>query len=264
MEAIRVKLVQNTANYKIPTSFQLKESYPLPPPSTVIGLVHRLCGYRQYEPMEVSIQGRYFSKTNDLYTRYEFKPQMKFDETRHQLEVSGCGITRGTGMTELLVDVELLLHIVPEDASKLEEIEYAFAHPPEYPCLGRHEDLAIIEEVKRVEYEEKILEKYLHPRYAAYIPPKMLDEKVLQIKHGLVSTTSIQGTKYLLNKNYEVVNIGTVKAPKTVRKWKRISVIYSGNLMGVMNEKLPVDEDGNILYLDIPQGLAKEKLVNES
>ena len=43
MKAIRVKLTQDMVNYRKPTSFQLKETYPLPPPSTVIGMVHYLC-----------------------------------------------------------------------------------------------------------------------------------------------------------------------------------------------------------------------------
>ena len=46
--------------------------------------------------MEVSIQGKYHSKVNDLFTRYEFKPEMKFESGRHQLETNGFGIGRGT------------------------------------------------------------------------------------------------------------------------------------------------------------------------
>ena len=73
MKAIKLKLYQNMVNYKVPTSFQLKESYPLPPYSTVIGMVHSLCDFKEYKPMKISISGNYFSKVNDLYTRYEFK-----------------------------------------------------------------------------------------------------------------------------------------------------------------------------------------------
>ncbi len=72
-KAIRLKLYQNMVNYKKPTSFQLKETYPLPPYSTIIGMVHNLCDYKEYKEMEVSVQGKYHSKVNDLYTRYEFK-----------------------------------------------------------------------------------------------------------------------------------------------------------------------------------------------
>ena len=57
MRAVRLKLYQNLVNYKKPTSFQLRETYPLPPYSTVIGMVHRLCEFDQYKHMQVSIQG---------------------------------------------------------------------------------------------------------------------------------------------------------------------------------------------------------------
>ncbi len=72
MKAIRLKLYQNLVNYKKPTSFQLKETYPLPPYSTVSGMIHYACGFTEYKEMEISIQGKYHSKVNDLYTRYEF------------------------------------------------------------------------------------------------------------------------------------------------------------------------------------------------
>ena len=48
-KAVRLKLYQSMANYKKPTSFQLKETYPLPPYSTVIGMVHNLCNYEEYQ-----------------------------------------------------------------------------------------------------------------------------------------------------------------------------------------------------------------------
>ncbi|MGJ0463700.1 CRISPR-associated protein Cas5, partial [Listeria monocytogenes] len=76
MKAIRVRLWQDLVNFKKPTSFQLKETYPLPPYSTVIGMVHTLCGFTSYHEMKISIQGKYFSKVNDLATRYEFKNGM--------------------------------------------------------------------------------------------------------------------------------------------------------------------------------------------
>jgi len=118
MKAIKLKLYQNMVNYKVPTSFQLKESYPLPPYSTVIGMVHSLCDFKEYKPMKISISGSYFSKVNDLYTRYEFKNGNPYEIGRHQLNVNGCGINRGVATAELLVDVNLTIHIIPEDQSE--------------------------------------------------------------------------------------------------------------------------------------------------
>ena len=56
MRAIRIQCFQNLVNYRKPTSFLIKETYPLPPYSTVIGMVHAACGFEQYHPMQVSIQ----------------------------------------------------------------------------------------------------------------------------------------------------------------------------------------------------------------
>ncbi len=76
MRAVRLKLYQNLANYKKPTSFQLRETYPLPPYSTVIGMVHRLCEFDEYKHMKVSIQGKYHSKVSDLWTRSDFQVRL--------------------------------------------------------------------------------------------------------------------------------------------------------------------------------------------
>lgn len=126
MKAIRVRIYQNMVNYRKPTSFQLKETYPLPPPSTVIGMVHNLCGFTEYHEMDISIQGKYHSKVNDLYTRYEFKNTAKYEKGRHQLKVGEYGISRGVATVELLTDVELLLHILPKDQGLVEKSKKHF------------------------------------------------------------------------------------------------------------------------------------------
>ena len=57
MKVIRVQCFQNLANYRKPTSFLIKETYPLPPYSTVLGMIHAACGFTEYHPMKLSIQG---------------------------------------------------------------------------------------------------------------------------------------------------------------------------------------------------------------
>ena len=69
MKAIRVKLYQESASYRKLTSFKVKETYPLPPYSTVIGMVHSLCGYKEYKEMQISVQGKNFSRVKNLYSR---------------------------------------------------------------------------------------------------------------------------------------------------------------------------------------------------
>ena len=251
MKAIKLKLYQNMVNYKVPTSFQLKESYPLPPYSTVIGMVHSLCDFKEYKPMKISISGSYFSKVNDLYTRYEFKNGNPFETGRHQLNVNGYGINRGVATAELLVDVNLTIHIIPEDQSGefLNTIFEAFKYPKEYPSLGRREDIVLIKDVRIVDVEKKKLEKDLSngEDNFAYIPVNFIQEKLVNYgdkKNGM----NIYGTRYELTKNYILNNIGTKAKPKMIRSWEKEEVIYSSNIKGFKRREVPVDTDDEIVF----------------
>lgn len=247
MKAIRVKLEQDLVNYKKPTSFQLKETYPLPPYSTVIGMVHSLCGFKEYTDMKISVTGKYNSKVNDLYTRYEFSNGMTYDSTRHQLKAGDYGISRGISTIELLVDVELLLHIIPTDQSLVEKIEKAFLFPIEYPSLGRREDIVIINDVKVVNITEDTLKDTVRmdEKYSAYIPVEEYEKIKLKNKEDGVS---MSGTRYMLNKNYEPVNIGSMKKPKMIRKWHKVEVIYGGNISVLRKKIVAMDEDENVIF----------------
>ncbi|BBM57049.1 CRISPR-associated protein Cas5 [Leptotrichia trevisanii] len=249
-----MKLYQNMVNYKVPTSFQLKESYPLPPYSTVIGMIHSLCDFKEYKPMKISISGNYFSKVNDLYTRYEFKNGNPFEMGRHQLNVNGYGINRGVATAELLVDVNLTIHIIPEDQSEefLDIIFEAFKYPREYPSLGRREDIVLIKDVKIVDVEKKKLEKDLSNGEDdfAYIPVNFIQEKLVNYgdkKNGM----NIYGTRYELTKNYILNNIGTKSKPKMIRSWEKEEVIYSSNIKGFKRREVPVDTDNEIVFCEL-------------
>lgn len=71
-EAIRLVLHQSSANYRKPETFDNKMTYPLPPFSTVIGALHKACGYTDTHEMDISIQGRYGSLSRRVYQDYNF------------------------------------------------------------------------------------------------------------------------------------------------------------------------------------------------
>lgn len=56
---VRIVLTQNVANYRKEETIDNKMTYPLPPLSTIIGAIHNACGYTEYHPMNISIQGTY-------------------------------------------------------------------------------------------------------------------------------------------------------------------------------------------------------------
>ena len=238
MRAIKLKLYQNMVNYKIATSFYLKETYPLPPYSTVIGMVHSLCDFKEYNPMEISVAGNYFSKVNDYYTKHEFN---KSDN-----------IITGPAYVELLVDVNLKIHFIPRDQSdeSLQNILNAFEKPKEYLSLGRREDIVVINKVKEVAIEKKKLEK--DKRYDkgifAYIPVNFAVGRL--VKAGSKKYGPISGTRYEITKNYKLQNIGTKNKPKKIRIWEKKEVIYSSNIIGFKNKILPIDNEEDIVFCD--------------
>ncbi|KRN34199.1 hypothetical protein IV40_GL000515 [Lactobacillus selangorensis] len=221
----------------MPTSFDLRQTYPLPPYSTVIGMVHSLCNFKEYKPMKVSVQGKYFSKTNDMFTRYQFKPGAKFEEGRHQLATSqGYGINVGPAQTELLVNVHLILHIIPEDQTLVDEIAAAFKYPNEYPSLGRREDLANIEDVQAVEIEEHELtdaDETVHDEeaakgLAAYLPISMIIDRADPDLYIEGASASYTGTVFKLPKKYELVKVGGGRSAHYIRQWTEMEqVVYT-------------------------------------
>ncbi|NJP40412.1 CRISPR-associated protein Cas5 [Oscillospiraceae bacterium HV4-5-C5C] len=202
MKAIRVKAYQNLANYRKPTSFVLKESYPLPPYSSVIGMIHMACGFTSYVPMKISIQGSYFSSLSDAYIKYEFGAGIPFESGRHQLAVpSGddkpFGITRGLGNVQLMVDMNLLFHVVPDDSQMTEIIETRLNDPVLYPALGRWEDLLRIDEVALTDLEQVELDDDLALPNDAYVPLALLYQYENLVKQD-------SSTRYNLHKVFHV------------------------------------------------------------
>lgn len=209
MKAIKLIARQTLASYRKPSSMQIKESYPLPPYSTVIGMIHTACGYQEYVDMDISIQGSYYSKINELYTRYEFKPGF-YEKGRHSIEVTSkngksTGLAIGPANIELLTNVNLVIHILPKQEEKIQEIYNGLKNPKEYLSLGRKEDLLVIEKVQIVEIEEKILEKDCKLKQDAYVPLNYLDE----------DDTDDIATIYKLNKKY------SINTKTNIRYWEK-------------------------------------------
>ena len=72
MKVLRIILTQNSANYRREETTINKMTYPLPPFSTVIGAIHNACNYKEYKPMDISVQGTYESMGLEPYTDYCF------------------------------------------------------------------------------------------------------------------------------------------------------------------------------------------------
>ncbi|TCS77236.1 type I-B CRISPR-associated protein Cas5b [Pectinatus cerevisiiphilus] len=229
-KVIRVKCCQQLPNYRKPTSFQIKETYPLPPYSTIIGMVHSACGFIKYHPMDISVQGKYHSSISEMYTKYAFGIQYEAD--RHQDWVKNGnkkdGINIGIGYIELLTDVELVIHIKPENETELELIKEGLLKPQNYLSLGRHEDLLRVDEVAVVEVKEWN-DNVVLEQYEAYIPVKYLDETSLRQV----------GTIYNLNKVFHTDK-------QNLRRWnEKVRVAHTA-----IFKDIEFDEDKDAIYID--------------
>ena len=193
-------------------SVDIAESYLLPPYSSVIGMVHNLCGYTTYHPMQISIQGDYETKISDAATKYIFG--IKYDEDRHHFKVSNLkgeydGITRTLGSYELMVGVKLVIHVYPENREDFDFIYNHLKSPLIYPSLGRYEDLLRIDNVSVVEVEKV---NALALNNNAYIPENLV--------------RNVKASKYLLNKVYTVSEYKSGGDIKKTRNWEKVKVLY--------------------------------------
>ena len=225
--AIRLDCFQNLVNYRKPSSFIIKETYPLPPYSTVSGMIHAACGFKEYHKMKLSIQGDNKGTISDLYTRYSFSAGARYEEGRHQICVKdggNYGIFKGIANVELLCECKLIIHIVPEDEADFEIIYQALKNPPTYLSLGRYEDIIDIRDVRIVSLKE---DEEVLTNHDMYIPVSYMGEE------------PVEATVYTLNKEYEITKQG-------LRRWKsekeggRVKVFYYPS--GIEIENILVDD----------------------
>src|SRR5690625_648903 len=73
MKALRIKAFQETACYTKPFANKVTETYPLPPYSTVKGMIHAVMDAKELIPFSLSIQGKYETIIVDYRKTYLFK-----------------------------------------------------------------------------------------------------------------------------------------------------------------------------------------------
>lgn len=200
--AIRVQCFQNLANYRKPSSFIIKESYPLPPYSMVLGMIHAACGFEEFHPMRLSIQGSNRGTISELYTRYSFTPGGKYEEGRHQICVNDkeqYGVYKGIASAELVCENHMIIHIVPPEED-FDTVLTAMRFPKKYLSLGRYEDLL---DVERVDVVNLQIEEEASSGMDIYIPV-----------NSSIDTAGKTTTIYTLTKEYEITKQG-------FRRWKK-------------------------------------------
>lgn len=139
-------------NYRREMSFGYVQSYPLPTPSMVRGMVHALIGANEYHPMKISIQGKFNSVVTNMQRVYKFDRDRKArPDNPYNVEVGSSVKTAKHGLmfVDQLVDVALVLHIFFEN-EKLNHELYKSINSS-ILVLGRNEDIARVDECKVIQ-----------------------------------------------------------------------------------------------------------------
>lgn len=203
MKAVKIDCYMEMAHFKCPNWFDSLFTYPLPPPSTVVGMVCALCNWKEKHEIRVSIAGspsgidvenvrRWKGGAFSSVENEEFK-------ARFPIRVKGVsdrgkpgyiGWVSGTARLHYLSDLHLRLHINAENQDDIKNVYNAFLHPRFYPSLGRREDLVRIDAVKIVEI-------------TSYRQLKKID---LSAWTPVEPTRRAMGTVYKLHKDWKIKN----------------------------------------------------------
>ncbi|HLR09413.1 MAG TPA: type I-B CRISPR-associated protein Cas5b [Bacillota bacterium] len=233
MKVLRIKAFQETACYKKPFANKVAETYPLPPYSTVKGLIHAILNADELIPFSLSIQGDFETQIIDYRTMYfvkkrQFAMPIVLDGLATETPKYSTNVMTSMPLyTHLLYNIQLVFHVRAEETI-LDDIYHAFYNIDAFPSLGRHEDLIRIDAIDYVYLEET---DELNTKHSIYIPKAVCDEDRL-------------GVPYLLNWTY------TVK--KGIREWTKIPSLYVMKNTNIneeeVNRALLMDEEGYAVF----------------
>lgn len=199
MKAIRFEGYMQTAQFRVPTwTGGLELTYPLPPYHTVIGMIHALCGWKEYHEMDISISGASFSCSSleyrwkgGAFSAQESEEFCKRFPVRPKCKSGYIGWVSTAKECNFLNDLKLCIHVCPDSEPDLTVIYDALCYPPFYPSLGRWSDLLRIDSVDIVDISDNDFKlQELKGDMPIYVPQQ----------------ENIHGTLYSLHKKYSIKN----------------------------------------------------------
>jgi len=163
MKVLKLKIFQPTAHYRIPFTFARKHTYPIPPYSTVIGLICNVLGIERQDGdfeilkngLSLAIYGKYEYLNREYIwlrtlSKEEHNRRFGYPENRIIDQMPEHPGGQIPARIDVLENVNLLIYIKHEDEKFLKKMKNAFENPEQriYPLhLGRAEDLVIFDDV---------------------------------------------------------------------------------------------------------------------
>jgi|GEM_PF-653994 len=255
-KTLYIEIFQPFAQYRNSFTFYYAQSYPLPPKSTILGMLQNACDdwygkKREYKEngkiknkwvdLKISIHGGFESVfwnyqqlikgeiaigSAGLINRHERNPLGKI---WHPLYHSTITAQRTPVYQQELFNGYLYL-FVRGDEEIIQEIMSALDKPKKILYLGRSEDVAFIRKVEPVKGNEKKAKKSLWLTYPTYIKKKIEnnDEEIeFPIKNQKYPVYSIPVYMLFLNSGTPVRNKAEINK-ETKREVEFETVIYTG------------------------------------
>jgi CRISPR-associated protein Cas5t len=186
-----IEIFQPFAQFRNPFTFYYAQTYPLPPKSTIIGMLQNITGRyydEDFHDLKVSIHGGFESffwnyqslikGGKDGITLIEHKKRIKL--WNQGFPVYGSGITsqRSPVFQQELFNGHLYIFIKGEE-SLVEEIEKSLLNPSKIPYIGRSEDVIFLRGIyneDNISFSEKRARKNIWLTQPAYIKLKANNE----------------------------------------------------------------------------------------
>ena len=186
--ALELSLFLPYAVFRNPFTFIYTQTYPLPPPSTIVGMLQKsLNSFDLYDrwkkhEIEVSIKGNYRS----VFTHYvrKIKGELYFDNSilnkvsRDKEPETLINSDRKPVFEQEIYSLELLIHI-KTDHQLLEKFHEKLSKPQSIISVGRAENVAFyLKEPRIVDIKENVSAKDSYTlRYSTYAKPSQLLNK---------------------------------------------------------------------------------------
>ncbi len=198
-KTLLIELFQPFAQYRNPFTFYYAQTYPLPPKSTIIGMLQNALndwygqreGVEKWWSLKVSVHGGFESvfwnyqqlikatKTGISLVRFKGRPTL-WNQDR---PLYGYSITsqRSPVIQQELFNGWLYIFLRHEDEEFLKEIKSALENPKKVLSLGRSEDVVFIRNVKFVKKQKRDKDRFqeigiIYPTYVK-VPIGLLRKK---------------------------------------------------------------------------------------
>lgn len=263
-KTLYLEIFQPFAQYRNLFTFYYAQTFPLPPPSTIIGMLQNATG-RYYDTefwdLKVSIHGGFES----VFWNYQqlikggtelSKKDGKIVLLNQNLPLYGNGLTsqRSPVYQQELFNGHLFIFIRGKEAL-IDEIHGALKNPRKILYLGRSEDVIFIKDIKEVHSEKKTVKRNIWMSYPTYIQEQK--ERKFPIKNVKYPVYSIPLKTVFKNKEIPIKNKSEI-TKGTDRETEFGSVIYTGYDYSIyLNDKVEVeriDVNGNKFKIPVEWG----------